>query len=91
MREMSSFRIRAYNCQGLRDYEKRADVFKWLRCKKLDICCFVDTHCKNDPGEELKWLDQWRYIGFFSSFNSQSRGLLSYLIIHLDINCMSHR
>ena len=91
MTEMSNCRTGAYNCQGLQDYKKRADVFKWLRHKKLNICCLVDTHCKNDPKEELKWLNQWGYKGFFSSFNSQSRGLLSYLIIHLDANHMSHQ
>ena len=75
MREMSRFRIGAYNCQGLQDYKKRADVFKWLKRKKLDICCLVDTHCKNEAGEEIKWSNQWGYKGFFSSFNSQSRGI----------------
>ena len=52
---MSSFWIGAYNCQGLHDYKKRADVFKWLTRKRLDICCLVDTHCKNYAEEELKW------------------------------------
>ena len=74
MREVSGFRVGACNCQGHQDYKKRADVFKWLRRKKLDICCLVDTHFKNDPGEELKWSNQWGYKGFFSSFNNQGRG-----------------
>ena len=50
-------------------------MFKWLKRKKLDICCLVDTHCKNEAGEEIKWSNQWGYKGFFSSFNSQSRGI----------------
>ena len=75
MREMSRFRIGACNCQALQDYKKRADVFKWLKRKKLDICCLVDTHCKNDAGEAIKWSNEWGYKGFFSSFNSQIRGI----------------
>ena len=46
-------------------------MFKSLKRKKLDICCLVDTHRKNDAGEELEWSNQ----RIFSSFNSQSRGI----------------
>ena len=88
MREMSRFWIGAYNCQGLQDYKKRADVFKWL---KLDICCLVHTHCKNDAGEEIKWSNQWGYKGVFLVASIVRVGeLLSCSIIHFNTNYMHH-
>ena len=87
---MSRFRIGAYNCQGLQDYKKRADVFKWLKRKKLDICCLVDTHCKNEAGEEIKWSNQWDTKDFLVVSIVRVGELLSCSIIHLNTNYIHH-
>ena len=61
------------NCQGLGDFHKRKDVFQYLREKKYDVYFLQDTHF--DPKQEKQIRSEWGYECFFSSLNTQSRGV----------------
>ena len=66
-------RITSLNCQGLGNYDKRKDVFNFLRQKKYSIYCLQDTHFTEREENYIR--AQWGYECFFSSYNSQSRGV----------------
>ncbi len=63
----------SFNCRGLNEIYKRADIFDWLRKKRLDICILVDTHCSTKA--ESKWKEQWGGDIYFSSVESNKRGI----------------
>lgn len=70
---MSKLAIASCNCQGLGDYQKRRDVFQYLRQKKFSIYLLQDTHIQ--PSLEKQIRSEWGYECYFASNNSQSRGV----------------
>ncbi|ESO98102.1 hypothetical protein LOTGIDRAFT_143124 [Lottia gigantea] len=70
---MNSLEILILNCQGLRDIEKRRDVFNYLKQKKHHIYCLQDTHFTKNI--ESYVTGQWGYKCFFNSFSNNSRGV----------------
>ena len=70
---MAKLDVSSLNCQGLGNYKKRRDVFQYLRQKKFDIYFLQDTHF--EPRMEKQIRAEWGYECYFSSFNSQSRGV----------------
>ena len=70
---MSSLKILSVNCQGLGDHSKRKDVFNYLRAKNYNIYCLQDTHFTVENEKNIRSL--WGFECFFSSFNSNSRGV----------------
>ena len=70
---MGSLKIMSVNCQGLRDYVKRKDVFNMLKSKKCNIYCIQDTHFTDEIESNVRSV--WGYECFFSSFRSNSRGV----------------
>lgn len=65
--------IISMNCQGLGDKSKRKDVINFLKGKQYSICMLQDTHFLKSEENYIRSL--WGYECFFSSFNSQSRGV----------------
>ena len=55
------------------DKNKRIDFFNKCR-KKYDISFLIDTHCS--PDLEKYWQSEWGYKAYFSSFSSNSRGVI---------------
>lgn len=69
-----SQKIGIFNCRGLSDTLKRADIFEWIRnVKKLDICILTETH--SIKRIESKWKTEWDGPVWFSSYKSNSRGV----------------
>jgi len=69
--------IISMNVQGLGDKMKRKDVINFLKSKKYSICMLQDTHFI--PSEEKYIRSLWGYDCFFSCYNSQSRGVATFI------------
>ena len=61
------------NCQGLGNFQKRRDVFNFIRDRNHSIYFLQDTHF--DPKQERNLRAEWGYTCYFSSYNTQSRGV----------------
>ena len=69
--------IVSMNAQGLGDKGKRKDVINLFKSKKYSIVMLQDTHFTE--AEEIYIRAQWGYESFFSSHNSQSRGVATFI------------
>ena len=58
---------------GPKQYEKRRDVFHYLRNKNYSICFLQDTHFEEKMEPYIK--SEWGYEAYFSSFSSNARGV----------------
>lgn len=65
--------ITSLNCQGLNNFQKRRDVFNYLRDKNSSIVCLQDTHFTKEMENRVR--AEWGYEVVFNSFSSQSRGV----------------
>ena len=65
--------IGSMNVRGLAGNEKRRDVFKWLRGKKLSIYCLQDVHFLKKYERIIE--AEWGYKCVFSSYRSDARGV----------------
>ena len=65
--------VASVNCQGLGDLKKRREVFHFLRQKRFSIYFLQDTHFS--PKLEQYIRAEWGYTAYFSSKNSNSRGV----------------
>ena len=70
---MANITIAALNCQGLGDFQKRRDVFQYLKQKRCDIYFLEDTHF--DEKMEKRIRSEWGYQCIFSSYSTQARGV----------------
>ena len=70
-------KLATLNCQGLGGKEKRKDVLNFLKQKKYSIYFVQDTHFTEKEEKYIR--TQWGYECFFSSFNSQSRGVALFI------------
>ena len=77
-------RIVSANVRGLRDNQKRREVF--LKYKDVcDILCLQETHCTN---EDLNmWQNEWGGEIYASNHNSQSRGVMILIKKNIPITC----
>ena len=79
---MPIFKISSMNCRGLRDNQKRKDVFKFLREKKSSIYCLQDTHLL-DSDDKITHA-QWGYEHLLSPGRNDSRGVMNLLNNNFD-------
>ena len=70
---MGSVKISSLNCQGLGSFQKRRDVFQYLRQKEYNIYFLQDTHF--DKMSERQIRAEWGYECVFASKNTRSRGV----------------
>ena len=70
---MANLKVLSCNCQGLGDYRKRRDVFQYLKQKKFSVYFLQDTHFEKKIEKQIR--AEWGYDCYFSSYNSQSRGV----------------
>ena len=70
---MDKITIASLNCQGLGDFKKRRDVFKYLREKNYSIIFLQDTHFSKQMENIVS--SEWGYKIIFSSFKTNSRGV----------------
>ena len=65
--------IASFNCRGLGDFYKRRDTFHFLREKQFSIYLLQDTHFTPELEDRIK--REWGFDAYFSSYNSNSRGV----------------
>lgn len=70
---MSSIKISSLNCQGLGNYQKRRDVFQFLRQKQYNIYCIQDTHFDHKMYRQVR--AEWGYECILAPNNTRSRGV----------------
>ena len=61
------------NCRGLRDIDKRKDVFNYLRQKDANIVCLQDTHILTSETNLVR--AQWGYECILSGSRRDARGV----------------
>ena len=62
------------NTNGLGDFKKRSEVFKWLhKYADASIIMLQETHSTNT--QESKWRSQWGFETFFAHGESNARGV----------------
>ena len=73
--ERMSFSKTSLICRGLRDFEKRKDVFGYLRNLNCNIYCLQDTHIVDNDERLIR--AQWGYNISMSLGRTDSRGVLN--------------
>ena len=71
---MAHFDIGSLNVWGLRDKNKRHEMFTWLNPKDLSIVFLQETHCTSEL-EDL-WKTEWGQEIYFSNRSNHSGGAL---------------
>lgn len=79
----SSLKIATMNCRGLGNFQKRRDVFHFLREKKYSFYFLQDTHFH--PSMESRIKAEWGYEVFFSSYTTNSRGVA--ILVNNNVEC----
>ena len=84
---MTSIKIDSINCRGIRQREKRIDIFNKAREEHLSILCLQETHIKSEDLNMLR--DDWN-VNFFISgkeTNSGGGGVLIALANNFEYKC----
>ena len=82
----SKYRIVSFNCNSVGKQPKRGQVLQYIMRKKPDILVLVDTRLSKDIENVVKCEMDGHII--FSSFSSQSRGVLIYIQKNLPIKLL---
>ena len=69
-----NFKPVSLNVRGIRSFEKRKAVFKWLHKSQADICILQETY--STPEVVTIWKKQWKGDTFFSHGNCHSKGTM---------------
>ena len=85
---MQDFKIMSMNTRGLRDFEKRKEVFQYIKDKEFDIILLQETH-SSDEIESL-WSCQWGSKIYFSNKTSNSAGVAILLNPSKNINVTNY-
>ena len=67
--------IFSLNVRGLRDFEKRKDIFLKLKDLNADIILIQESH--SSPEDEIMWQQQWGGTIFYSHGTRSSRGVMT--------------
>ena len=68
--------IFSQNCRGgLSVASKRRDLFQYVRSKQYNIICLQDTHVNKNLESFIK--AEWGYEAYFSSYTTNSRGVMT--------------
>lgn len=70
---MSRLSLISVNVQGLGNFQKRRDVFQYLKQKQASIYFLQDTHFTKTEEKQIR--SEWGYECLFSSYSTQSRGV----------------
>ena len=69
---------------GLSVATKRRDLFQYVRSKKYNIVCLQDTHINKNLESFIK--ADWGYEAYFSSYTTNSRGVMTLINNNFDQN-----
>ena len=70
--QMTDLNIFTLNTKGLRDKNKRRQLFLWLREKTPSIIYLQETH--STPNDVLCWTNEWGAKALWSHGSSNSKG-----------------
>ena len=65
--------IISLNVRGMRDFEKRRQLFRWFQKKKMSIIMLQEVHSTIDI--EKQWYAEWGYNIIFSHGQADARGV----------------
>ena len=65
---MNTIRLLSLNVNGLKDTDKRNQVFRWLKSLNVHIICLQETNF--DLSDQQLWEQQWGKQCIFNSFNA---------------------
>ena len=72
-KKLDTIKLNSFNCRGLRNRQKRLNVFLWLKKYHSGITLLQETHATND--DEKEWVKDWEGQIVFSHGTSTSRGV----------------
>lgn len=72
-KNQNSIRVLSANVRGLGQFQKRTDVFEYLKSKKCHIYCLQDVHFTREKENNIKL--QWDGQVVFNSYTNNSRGV----------------
>ena len=75
-------KIVTYNCRGINDSKKRADIFDFLKRNDADIYCLQDVHFTANMQKRI--YSQWNAECHFSFASSNARGVAIFFKRNLD-------
>ena len=78
-----TYTIGSLNCNGLRDSNKRKQLFAWLNEKPYDILFLQETH--SITNDEVLWMQEWGGNIIYAHGSSNSRGVAMLIKYHVNI------
>ena len=82
---MTSIKIESINCRGIRQREKRIDIFNKAIEDHLSILCLQETHIKPEDLNILR--DEWNVNFYISGKETNSGGVLIALANNFEYKC----
>ena len=70
---MSVCHFISLNVRGLRNKEKRSQIFRWFKCQKADVIFIQETYWTSDIENLIK--NEWRGSCYFSHGSNHSSGV----------------
>ena len=85
---MQDVKIMTMNTRGLRDFEKRKEVFQYIKDKEFNIILLQETHISDEI--ESLWSCQWGSKIYFSNKTSNSAAVAILLNPSKNINVTNY-
>ena len=82
---MTSIKIESINCRGIRNREKRVDIFNKAREQHIHILCLQETHITMEDLNTIK--DDWSVTFHISGKETNSDGVLIALDDNFEYKC----
>ena len=70
---MSVYHFISLNARGLRNKDKRSQVFQWFKCQKANVIFIQETYWTSDIENTVK--NEWRGSCYFSHGSIHSSGV----------------
>ena len=71
--KLKTIRINSFNCRGLRNPNKRGNIFQWLKNSYMGITLLQESHSANIDG--VKWEKEWEGKVYYSHGEYNARGV----------------
>ena len=65
--------LNSFNCRGIRNSQKRKNIFNWLKNQHFGLTMLQETH--SDESDESLWENEWGGKMYFSHGTSNIRGV----------------
>lgn len=71
--KLKTIKINSFNCRGLRNANKRGNIFNWLKKSYLSITLLQESHSAHIDGK--KWEQEWDGQIFYSHGEYNAKGV----------------